>query len=200
MVNIIITSGTEGYSMYRIGNDKRKKQSAELIYRGFEGLMRTHDYIDISISRIINASGIGRATFYRLFDDKSDVVLYQMELVFTEFIQCMGPHTDANVVIKSLFDIWLAHKVLFSSLIKSGLYEEFQTRLVLIVEEKLKFIKINVGLDDRRWQYFINIRAAMLFTALRVAITQFHKDNSQDISDTLNELFGKKPAIFKNRL
>lgn len=186
--------------MYRIGKDKRKKQSAELIYRGFEGLMQTHDYIDISVSHIINASGIGRATFYRLFDDKSDVVLYQMELVFTELIQRMGPHTDAKVVIKSLFDIWLAHKVLFSSLIKSGLYEEFQTRLVLIVEEKLKFIKINVGLDDRRWQYFINIRAAMLFTALRVAITQFHKDNSQDISDTLNELFGKKPAIFKNRL
>lgn len=183
--------------MYRIGNDKRKTQSANLIYKGFEELMRTHDYNDISISHIINASGIGRATFYRLFDDKSDVVLYQMELVFTEFIQRMGPHTDANVVIKSLFDIWLAHKVLFSSLIKANLYEEFQTRLVLIAEEKLKFIKVNVGLDDRRWQYFINIRAAMLFTALRVAITQFHEDNSQDIADMLNDLFGKKPVIFK---
>ncbi|HEX2944897.1 MAG TPA: TetR/AcrR family transcriptional regulator [Clostridia bacterium] len=184
--------------MYRIGNDKRKTQSAKLIYKGLEELMRTHDYKDISISHIINASGIGRATFYRLFDDKSDVVLYQMELVFTEFIHRMGPHTDARVVIKSLFDIWLAHKVLFSSLIKANLYEKFQTRLVLIVEEKLKFIKVNVGLDDRRWQYFIHIRAAMLFTALRVAITQFHEDNSQDISDTLNDLFGKKPAIFKS--
>lgn len=183
--------------MYRIGNDKRKTQSANLIYKGLEELMRTHDYSDITISHIINTSGIGRATFYRLFDEKSDVVLYQMETVFTEFIQRMGPHTDAKVVIKSLFDIWLDHKVLFSSLIKANLYEEFQNRLVLIVGEKLRFIKVNVDMDERHWQYFINIRAAMLFTALRVAITQFHEDNSQDISDIMNDLFGKKPAIFK---
>lgn len=36
----------------------------------------------------------------------------------------------------------------------------------------------------------------MLFTALRVAITQFGEDNSQDISNTLSNLFGKPPAIF----
>lgn len=69
--------------MYRIGNDKRKTQSAKLICRGLEELMRTQDYNDISITHIINAFGVGRATFYRLFDDKSDVVLYQMESVFT---------------------------------------------------------------------------------------------------------------------
>lgn len=182
--------------MYRIGNDKRKTQSAKLICRGLEELMQTQDYNDITVTDIINTSGVGRATFYRLFDDKSDVVVYQMESVFTELIQRMGPHTDSNVVVKSLFDIWLSQKELFLSLIKANLYEEFQTRLSSIIGEKLKFIKEGVGLDDRSWQYFIHIRAAMLFTALRVAITQFNEDTSLDISDMLYGLFGKQPSIF----
>ncbi|MRN54903.1 TetR/AcrR family transcriptional regulator [Paenibacillus monticola] len=184
--------------MYRIGNDKRKIQSANLICSGMEELMRTQDYHDISVTQIINTSGVGRATFYRLFDDKSDVVLYQMEMVFTELIRRMGPQTDPNVVVQSLFDIWLSQKGLFLSLIKANLYGEFQTQLSYVIGEKLKFIKEHVGLDDRNWQYFIHIRAAMLFTALRVAITQFNEDNSQDISNTLNELFGKQPLIFKS--
>jgi AcrR family transcriptional regulator len=163
-----------------------------------EQLMTTQDYHDISVTQIINASGVGRATFYRLFDDKSDVVLYQMESVFDELIQRIGPHTDSNVVIISLFDIWLSQKELFTSLLKANLYGEFQTRLSFVVGEKLKFIKEEVGLDERHWQYFIHVRAAMLFTALRVAITQFSEDNSHDISGTLRDLFGKQPVIFKS--
>lgn len=96
--------------MYRIGKDKRKTQSAKLICKGMEDLMLIQDYKDISITQIINTSGVGRATFYRLFDDKSDVVLYQMESVFDELIRRMGPHTDSSIVVKALFDIWLPQK------------------------------------------------------------------------------------------
>ncbi|WP_025692173.1 TetR/AcrR family transcriptional regulator [Paenibacillus zanthoxyli] len=184
--------------MYHIENDKRKTQSAKLICKGLEELMRTQDYNNITVTQIVNASGVGRATFYRLFDDKSDVVLYQMELVFIGLIQRMGPNTDSNVVIRSLFDIWLSQKDLFLSLIKANLYEEFQTRLSFIIGEKLRFIKEGVNLDDRNWQYFIHIRSAMLFTALRVAITQFKEDDAITISNTLNNLFGKQPVIFKS--
>lgn len=186
--------------MYRIGNNKRKAQSAQLICKGLEELMRTHDYYDISITQIINASGVGRATFYRLFDDKSDVVLYQMESVFTELIQCTGPNTDSNIVIKSLFNICLSQKELFLSLIKANLYGELQTRLAFIIGEKLSFVQKRVGFDNRSWQYFIHIRAAMLSTALRVAITQFNEDNSQDILDTMNDFFGKQPIFKASRI
>lgn len=184
--------------MYRIGNDKRKTKSATLICKGLEELIRTHEYNDISITSIVNASGVGRATFYRLFDDKSDVILYHMESVFTELIWRVGPYSDSNVVLKALFEVWLDHKELLLALIKAKLYGEFQTRLAFIIGEKLNFIQEGVGLDNRSWQYFIHVRAAMLFTALQVAITQFNEDKPLDISDTLNSLFGKQPAIFKS--
>ncbi len=182
--------------MYRIGNDKRKTQSAKLICKSLEELLKTQDYNDITITNIVNTSGVGRATFYRLFDDKSDVILYQMEAVFTELILRVESNYESKEIVTSLFEIWLEQKELFLSLIKANLYEEFQIRLAYILEDKLKFIKEGIGLDDRSWHYFIHVRAAMLLTALRVAITQYNEDDSQVISETLNSLFGKQLVIF----
>lgn len=184
--------------MYRIGNDKRKTQSAKLVCKGLEELMRTHDYNDITVTSIVNASGVGRATFYRLFDDKSDVVLYQMESVLTELIWRVEPHTHSNEIIELLFEILFSQKELFFALIKANLYGEFQTRIARILTEKLRFVKEKIGLDDRSWQYFIQIRTAMLLTALRVAITQFSEDKPLDILETLNKLFGRLPVILRS--
>lgn len=182
--------------MYRIGNDKRKTQSAKLVCKGLEELMRTLDYNDITITSIVNTSGVGRATFYRLFDDKSDVVLYQMESVFTELLRSVGPYSDSNAMVEALFEICFGQKEFFLSLIKANLYGEFQTRLANILSQKLSFVKERTGLDDRSWQYFIQVRTAMLLSALRVAITQFNEDNPPDVLETLNKLFGKQPALF----
>lgn len=182
--------------MYRIGNDKRKTQSAKLVCQGLEELMRTQDFHDITVTSIVNASGIGRATFYRLFDDKSDVVLYQMESVFTELIGRAGPFSDSNVMVEALFELCFVRKEFFLSLIKANLYGEFQTRLASILSEKLRFVKDRHGLDDRSWQYFIQVRTAMLLAALRVAMTQFSEDSPPEILETLNKLFGKQPAFF----
>lgn len=183
--------------MYRIGKDKRKTQSAKLICKGLQELMRTQDFAAITVTNIVNISGIGRATFYRLFDDKSDVVLYQMESVFTELIEHAGPFSDPNEMVEALLDLCFDHKEFFLSLIQANLYGEFQIRLADILREKLRFVKEKHGLDDRSWQYFIQIRTAMLLTALRVAITQFSDDHPPDVLEILNRLFGKQPAIFK---
>ena len=183
--------------MYRIGKDKRKMQSAKLICKGLEELMRTRDYHDISVTHIIAASGIGRATFYRLFDDKSDVVLYQMESVFTELIERARPFSDPNEMVEALFKLCFGQKEFLLSLLEANLYGELQTRLADILSSKLSFVKDRVGLDDRNWQYFIQVRTAMLLAALRVAITQFSEDQPADVLETLNKLFGNQPAIFK---
>ncbi|MNC21264.1 hypothetical protein D3C75_692340 [compost metagenome] len=158
--------------------------------------MRTQDFNDITVTNIVNLSGVGRATFYRLFDDKSDVVLYQMELVFTELIERTGPYSDSTAMVEALFELCFGRKEFFLSLIKANLYGEFQIRLANILSEKLSFVKDKYDLDDRSWQYFIQVRTAMLLAALRVAITQFSDDNPPEVLETLNKLFGKQPAFF----
>jgi AcrR family transcriptional regulator len=174
-------------------------QSAELICAGLSRLLQTLDYEKINITRLIDEAGVGRATFYRLFDDKSDVVLYQMETVFEKMLAQMGADTEADVVISTLFEFWLGRKEFFLSLINAGLFENFQTRLALIIENKLSFIKESIQMDDRKWRYFVQIRAAMLFSALRVAITQYTGDSAQEIMSTLDCLFGNRQSALRRR-
>jgi AcrR family transcriptional regulator len=183
--------------MVHVGKDKRQIQSAKLICQGLDTLMTRREYRHISVTQIAEEAGVGRATFYRLFDDKSDVVAYQMELVFEEMLINMSPDTQANVVLSALFESWLKRKDLFLSLIHAGLYEDFQTRLALVLEQRLSFIRKINHIDDKTWHYFVQVRAAMLFSALRVAISTYPEDGAADIIASLESLFGNKPRVLE---
>lgn len=49
-------------------------------------LMSNYDYVKISVTDIAEKAGVGRATFYRYFKRKEDVILYYFEHNTKEFI------------------------------------------------------------------------------------------------------------------
>ncbi|MDR3293092.1 MAG: TetR/AcrR family transcriptional regulator [Clostridiales bacterium] len=185
--------------MYRIGNDKRKRDSARLICDGLNSLMQKKPYSILTVTEIAECAGVGRATFYRLFDDKSDVILYQTEAIFSALSAHIANEKTNSIddLLNTLFDIWLNKKTLFLSLIDANLYEWFQTQVSSIIETKFSFIKEFARLDIRNWKYFINVRVSMLFAALRVAVTQYPDDTPAAIIDTLNYLFSNQQNIIK---
>ncbi|MDR1939540.1 MAG: TetR/AcrR family transcriptional regulator [Clostridiales bacterium] len=187
--------------MYRVGRDKRKLISAGLICDGLNGLLKKTAFQNISVTAIVEAAGVGRTTFYRLFDDKTDVILYQTETLFDGIIEreraAAEPSKNHDVSFVFLFEFWLKRRELFLALIDANLYESFQNRLAVIVEKKLSFLKQAVNIDDRGWKYFINIRASMLFTALKVAVLNYQDDTAADIAGTLSLLFGNKPEFMR---
>jgi AcrR family transcriptional regulator len=126
--------------MYHIGSDKRRIQSARLICNGLDKLLYEHTYRSITVTRLAEVAGVGRATFYRLFDGKADVMLYLMEQVFDDLLARFGPESRPEVVLKTLLGVWLEHKQLFLVLIEAGLYEDFQRSLSDVMEKKLGFI------------------------------------------------------------
>lgn len=71
--------------MYRIKNDKRQLESADLIMQGLSRCLERKRYEEISVTEIIKESGVGRATFYRLFDTPDDVLEYASEGIFESF-------------------------------------------------------------------------------------------------------------------
>ena len=68
--------------MYHIREDKRSAQSAELIYQYILKLMDQKSYDLISVTDIQRKSGIARTTFYRCFDNISDVFLWKCDEAF----------------------------------------------------------------------------------------------------------------------
>lgn len=67
--------------MYHIKDDKRSLQSAECICEALNILLGQKKLSDISITEIQKTAGVGRTTFYRLFDNVSDVLTYQAEKI-----------------------------------------------------------------------------------------------------------------------
>ena len=65
--------------MYHIKPDKRSQSSAAQIVRGLQECLKSAPLKAITVSDIYRATGISRATFYRLFDTPEDVLVYQLD-------------------------------------------------------------------------------------------------------------------------
>ncbi len=54
--------------MYHISNDKRIKQSSELIWNGLLKCLESKPFENITITDLQKTSGVAKTTFYRSFD------------------------------------------------------------------------------------------------------------------------------------
>lgn len=77
--------------MYHIPNDKRAKRSGELIYQGLLNCLKKKSFELITITDLQKESGVARSTFYRLFDNMSDVLYWQCNLCFWEALMGISP-------------------------------------------------------------------------------------------------------------
>lgn len=73
--------------MYHIKNDKRCIKSAGRIGEALRELLSEKPLSDITVTDIQKRSGAGRSTFYRLFDNTDDVLLYLAEEEFQEMVR-----------------------------------------------------------------------------------------------------------------
>lgn len=72
--------------MYHISNDKRAIQSSELIYNGLLECIKKKAFDQITISDLQKTSGVARSTFYRAFDNISDVLYWKGDTCFYEVL------------------------------------------------------------------------------------------------------------------
>lgn len=72
--------------MYHIKNDKRCHKSAAHIGEALKALLEEKPLAEISVTDLQKASGVSRSTFYRLFDNVDDVLVYIIEEDFRDMI------------------------------------------------------------------------------------------------------------------
>lgn len=73
--------------MYHIKNDKRCVRSADRIADALRTLLAEKPLNEITVTDIQKKSGSGRSTFYRLFDNTDDVLLYIVEEEFRGLVK-----------------------------------------------------------------------------------------------------------------
>jgi len=65
--------------MYHIKEDRRSQASAAAVVRGLQDCLKVKPLKSVTVSDLHKATGISRATFYRLFDTPEDVLIYQLD-------------------------------------------------------------------------------------------------------------------------
>lgn len=108
--------------MYHIKSDKRSQSSAEGIVRGLQECLKTKPLKAITVSDLYKASGISRATFYRLFDTPEDVLIYQLDQMTEGAVQLyeQGSNLPAAELLEKTIETGLQNHDFIRALVENG--------------------------------------------------------------------------------
>ena len=146
-------------------------------------LMSEYEFNNISITDIVAKAGVGRATFYRYFKSKEDVIIYYFEhnAKAFKYEQRFYPRCkeDYNIVVTKVLTMFKQHKEPFKLLKKARLeylYLDYLNKNFVLAFENEYF-----G-HNRYLPYFY---AGMLFNVSMAWLDDDCEDDISALADTL---------------
>lgn len=106
-----------------MSNEGRNLYVLEHITDAVLKLMQKYDLNDISISQICEEAGVGRASFYRNFESKSDVLKQYLVKLIQEWGKEFEEKADPSYFSESLLKHYYKYKDIYLLLYKRGLSE-----------------------------------------------------------------------------
>lgn len=106
--------------MYRIKDDKRVRTSARLIYTGLMRCLGSQRLSSLTVTDVLRSSGVGRATFYRIFDSLTDVLAYGCEQAFNEAISQSRQASTTYDALVAFTSVWLRESDLLEAVVREG--------------------------------------------------------------------------------
>ena len=167
--------------MIHIKDDLRSKKSAELVRIGLERCLQHKPFTEITVTEIIKESGVGRATFYRLFDNSYDVLAYQCELLSKQLIEQfkMLPEEEKNFLRFSL-SFWLEHHVSLEAIFASNRTDILQESMLKDAE----YLMQQFGwqeISEVEIEYLLVTATSVLSSMLMVWIKRGMHETAEDI-------------------
>ena len=169
--------------MHHVPADKRARKSAELIYDALLMCLDEKSFDQITVSDLQRASGVARSTFYRAFDNVSDVLSWKCEARFNEALSCFKPLDFANeaTVARRFFAYWVAHSEILELLTRIDRTDiVFASHLRSAESLQERFGKLP-RLTEVQGKYFIAIRTGMLMSVLNVWMQGGRKESPQEL-------------------
>ena len=102
--------------MYHIPKDARAQRSAERIYESLMAFQNAGALSDISVTQIAASAGIGRSTFYRLFDNSYDVLYWKSDEIMSDALQRASGLNSFDDIFLTFIAEWMEHQSLLQTL------------------------------------------------------------------------------------
>ena len=176
--------------MYHIKNDPRALKSAEQLYKGLSLCMKEQDFESLTVANLSKLSNVGRATFYRNFDDIVDILLWKCNAQFSEMFHALSVRDILQIekrgFILYTFKYWEQHPDIVEQLLSINrsdiIYDSFCKNAIVIAEYRRKLCMPPV----ENFDYYIASRAGLFVGMLSVWVKNGRKDSSEQLTDILS--------------
>lgn len=174
--------------MYHIKPDKRSQNSARLIADGLYVCLKSKNLSDITISDINRASTVSRATFYRLFDNLSDVLEYECDNAFSQMIKQYHenkPYSENKSSFESLFtsfmEYWTKHIDLLDALVDCNRIDIMSSVFMKHTDEIKEILVPNANLSPKELDYFVSTATGAILGVFLSWTKRGKKENSDEL-------------------
>lgn len=173
--------------------DMRVKYTREWTFEALTRLLEVKKYENIKISEIILKAGISRATFYRNFSTKDDIIKIKVKMFFEDFFLgifeyfSVNQQQDEQFLIQSFFKRIDEEDKLVDTVIKTKLeYLMVDGILQLINLRREQFYQL-VKIDKKAESYTMEIVASSAWTLL----SRWHQSGKEESSQELSKMYAK---------
>ena len=186
--------------MYHISKDIRSQKSASLLAEGLLKCSRQKPFDQITVADLQKASTVSRATFYRLFDNITDLLQYICNSYFDElamnhsvFIQRGAKAFGVDFLSKLT-----KNREIIRLLTSSG-------NLDLIREAHIKYfssIREAIGIteqDDKTSDYIIELLSGALPLVLKVWVDHGEKESPDELYELMHHSLSFIGKLFDDK-
>lgn len=179
--------------MYHVSNDKRTKESAELIYQALTACMKEKAFNKISITDIQRVSGVARTTFYRDFDDLVDVLQWKCDLEYKKamnaYVNLESHDADENEFLLFFFDYWMDNYEILDSIISIGRYDIIFHCHSANSEIITSYFSAKYEVSSDHYNYYMTMRIAVFVSVLIEWAKSGRKESASELVDIIINTF-----------
>lgn len=179
--------------MYHIKKDKRSIQSSKWIYDALAELMEEKNYVEITVTEVVEKAKLGRATFYRNFDSIDDVLRLKCDETFNELYEYLLEYYKTYsfnnkamtpIFLKPFLRFWYFKSFIVELLIKANRIDIINESFTNMFKLFLPYIDKSQDIILKHMDYFAAIRSG---TAINILI-QWIKNDKNIPPDELTDL------------
>ena len=186
--------------MYHIKSDKRSQASAQLIGNAMMELLKVRNFDDISVSDIQRQSTVGRATFYRLFDNTVDVLSWLCNQIFDTMANRNASPTENMVEsMTSFIGAWIEHEVLLQAIIRSGHIEVIYEMLYRRMKEAGDMLFPDLQLENGKSDYLVSIASTAMIGGLSAWLKHGKTESAEQVFENIREVIGVFHQLTEDR-
>ena len=150
--------------------------------------MLKYDYDDISISRLCRDAGLSRKTFYRLFDNKSDVIFALVDHAFLDS-ESFVPSPDVKPGgLHHFFAFWKEQKPLLDALNKNGITSFLMDRAAEFILREDNDLAHVLGADLENGYEILRFNLSAIFSLMISWYNSGYQKSIDEMSALLMQL------------